>query len=227
MDGESTPSPVEGWGTSASPLGCREILTPGLCRNGSPKTAVPKGRGRAPTCLNNRNRGKKKKHPTSKKRAEFMSLLSACQHPQEVYWPPKRVWADVSMGCDCSSPADGFLAVLQPGDGCGAGVGSGEGCSHHPPHFFACSCGTAVFGPFVFQRALESEPKHALGTARSSSALFGGSRWLTVEFWDKLPNPKPAGKAAWHAKDGKTPLGIEGLHPTEACGGKGSHWGHP
>lgn len=63
MDGESTPSPVEGWGTSASPPGCREILTPGLCRNGSPRTAVPKGRGRAPTCLNNRNRGKKKKTP--------------------------------------------------------------------------------------------------------------------------------------------------------------------
>lgn len=204
MDGESTPSPVEGWGTSASPPGCREILTPGLCRNGSPKTAVPKGRGRAPTCLNNRNRGKKKKkHPTSKKRAEFMSLLSACQHPQEVYWPPKRVWADVSMGCDCSSPADGFLAVLQPGDGCGAGVGSGEGCSHHPPRFFACSCGTAVFGPFVFQRALESEPKHALGTARSSSALFGGSRWnfgtscLILNQQERLPGMQRMEKPRW------------------------------
>lgn len=61
-----------------------------------------------------------------------MSLLSASQHPQEVYWPPKRVWADVSMGCDCSSPADGFLAILQPGDGCRAGVGSGECCSSSP-----------------------------------------------------------------------------------------------
>lgn len=27
-----------------------------------------------------------------------MSRLSACQYPQEVYWPPKCVWADVRPG---------------------------------------------------------------------------------------------------------------------------------
>lgn len=48
---------------------------------------------------------------------------------------------------------------------------------------------------------------------------------LVVTRWNFGTSCLILNQAAWHAKNGKTPLGIEGSHPTEACGGQGSNRG--
>lgn len=201
--GESNPSLVEGWGASAHPQAVERSSPQGCAEMETPKPLCLKPGAEHLPVLTTKTGGKKKIQPLKKGQnlchscqpanihRKFTGLRSACG--QMSAWdaiaqaPPTAFWQSCSLGM-----AAGLGWVLE------------KAAPHHPPSF-ACSCGTAVSGPFVLQRALDNEPKHTLGTARSSSALFGGD---TVEFWDKLPNPKPGCLAC---KEWKNPIGNRGV----------------
>lgn len=144
--------------------GCAEMETP------KPLCLKP-GAGHLPVLTT--KIGEKKTQPLKK----GQNLCHSCQ-PANIH----RKFTGLRNACGqmsawdaiAQAPPTAFWQSCSPGMAAGLGWVLEKAAPHHPPHFFACSCGTAVSGPFMLQRALENEPKHTLGTARSSSALFGG-----------------------------------------------------
>lgn len=207
MDGESTPSPVEGWGTSASPPGCREILTPGLCRNGSPKTAVPKGRGRAPTCLNNRNRGKKKKNTQPLKKGQ--NLCHSCQ-PANIH----RKFTGLRSACGQMSAWDAIAQALPTAfwQSCSPGMAAGLGwvlekAAHitHPASLHAAAA-QQFLGPPCFRERLKVSQNtlwEQPGALLLCLVAHSGSRWnfgtscLILNQQERLPGMQRMEKPRW------------------------------
>lgn len=86
-----------------------------------------------------------------------------------------------------------------------------------PPHFF-------FFRARCPEGGLEEHPKPFWGQPRVLALVWGRSRHRCSGWNFGLLNPKAAGKAAGHAKDGKTPnFAGEGLHPLEVAGGGRDH----